>query len=75
MAKKFDEHLFQKKAIDFDRGRMICMCETHKKRIGYCKCEDINPFIPHSVRIWGCYDHLIKVFTEQEVIEALKDYS
>lgn len=77
MAKKFDEHLHVDKSKSaFDKGRMICMCETHKKRIGHCKCQDINPCIPYTIRKWGTYHQLMKevVFTEQEIIDALNDY-
>jgi len=67
VAKKFDEHLHQEKK-DFDKGRMICMCEVHRKRICHCGCEHTHK--------WGCYDQLMAegVFTEEEVIAAVKDY-
>lgn len=75
MAKKFEEHLHQDKKA-FDKGRVICICETHKKRICHCGCENLNPCIPYSIRKWGCYSQLMNecLFTEQEIIEAIKDY-
>jgi hypothetical protein len=72
---KFNEHMHVEKK-EFDKGRVICMCERHKKRIYHCQCERINPCIYHSPRIWGSYEQLkfTGLFTEQEIISALNDY-
>lgn len=82
MAKKFDEHMHVDKVEssskkEFDDKRMICMCENHKARIGHCQCKDQNPCIFHSVRQWGNFDQLKRtcLFTDAEIIAALKDYS
>jgi hypothetical protein len=71
---KFNEHMHVEKK-EFDKGRMICMCERHKKRIHHCQCEK-TPNIFHSIRHWGMYEQLkfTGLFSEQEIINALNDY-